>query len=177
MTMYNRRKEKLINELKDKEYREAFVSAHIDTGIPFQIRALRKQREWKQGQLADRAGKKQETISRLENPNYASLSLTTLKELASAFDVGLMVRFVPISDLVEWELGLTSESLNAISFDEDIYFKDKLDDISATKSDAIETSTEDLSRTAASTNIVVLFNRPVAEKQTLNTSRLNQCSA
>ncbi len=70
---------------------------------------------------------KQEQISRLEDPNYSKFTLTTLKKLASAFDVGLMVRFVPISDLAKWELELTSESLEAVSFDDDVYFEDKPD--------------------------------------------------
>jgi Helix-turn-helix. len=127
MTTYDRRKKKLINELKDKEYRDAFVSEHIDTGIPFQIKAIREQRGWTQKQLGKNVhdAMKQEQISRLEDANYSKFSLATLKRLASAFDVGLMVKFVSISDLVKWELGLTSESLKAVSFDEDSYFEDK----------------------------------------------------
>ncbi len=134
MTTYNRRKKELISELKDKEYRDAFVSEHIDTGIPFQILALRNQRGWSQIKLGENVDKdkpmKQEQISRLEDPNYSKFSLSTLKRLASAFQVGLMVRFVPISDLVEWELGLTSDSLKAVSFDEDDYFEEKPEEIS-----------------------------------------------
>ena len=65
----------------------------------------------------------QETISRLEDPNYGKLTLKTLKRLASAFEVGLMVRFVPFSELVEWELIIRTNSLEVLSFDEDSYFK------------------------------------------------------
>lgn len=116
------KKQKLIEELKDKRYRDAFVSAHIDTGIPFQIRALRKQRDWIQKELSERTGMAQERISVAENPNYSRFNLKTLKRIASAFDVALIVRFVPISELVEWELKLSSEALEAVSFDEDQYF-------------------------------------------------------
>ncbi len=125
MTLYNKRKEKLIDELKNKEYRDAFVSEHIDTGIPFQIRALREQRKWSQEEFARHAKKQQAAVSRLENPNYGSSTLTTLKEIASTFDVALIVRFVPISELVEWELNLSTESLKAVSFNEDSYFQEK----------------------------------------------------
>jgi transcriptional regulator with XRE-family HTH domain len=117
------RKRRIIEKLKDREYRDAFAKEHIDTGIPFQIRALRKQqgRKWTQKQLGKRAGMAQETISRIEDPNYGKLTLETLKRLASAFDIGLMVRFVPFSELVDWEVSLTPTSLEAASFDKDFY--------------------------------------------------------
>lgn len=120
------RKKNLINRLENKEYRDAFVSEHIDTGIPFQIRALRNQRQWTQQDLAHHSGMKQTRISLIEDLNYSSFSLTTLKKLASAFDVGLVVRFVSISELVEWEFNLSPESLKAFSFDQDPYFKDEI---------------------------------------------------
>jgi len=129
-----KRKEKLISKLKNKKYREAFVAELITTGIPFQIKALREQeqRKWTQKDLGDRCGIAQETISRLEDPNYGKLNLGTLKRLASAFDVALMVRFVPFSELVEWELNLSPKSLEILSFEQESYFKDKLEvDISA----------------------------------------------
>jgi transcriptional regulator with XRE-family HTH domain len=116
------RREKLKAQLKDKRYRDAFVSEHIDTGIPFQIRALRIQREWTQKKLSDLTGMAQERISVAENPNYSRFNLKTLKRIAAAFEVALIVRFVPISELVKWELNLSSEALEAVSFDEDPYF-------------------------------------------------------
>ncbi len=119
----NKRRTKIIEDLKNKEYRDAFAIEHIDTGIPFQIRALREQkgREWTQKELGKRTGMAQETISRIEDPNYGKLTLNTLKRLASAFDIGLMVRFVPFSELVDWELSLTPASLEATSFDKDLF--------------------------------------------------------
>jgi len=117
------RREKLKAQLKDKKYRDAFVSEHIDTGIPFQIRALRKQRKLTQKELSDITGMAQERISVAENPNYSRFNLKTLKRIASAFGVALIVRFVPISELVKWELKLSSEALEAVSFDEDPYFR------------------------------------------------------
>ncbi|MCJ7546111.1 MAG: helix-turn-helix domain-containing protein [Deltaproteobacteria bacterium] len=119
-----KRKEKLISELKNKEHRDAFLAELITTGIPFQIKILREQRDWKQKELGDRANMAQETISRLEDPNYGKLNLTTLKRLASAFDIGLVVRFVPFSELVNWETNLSLESLEVLSFDEESFFQD-----------------------------------------------------
>jgi transcriptional regulator with XRE-family HTH domain len=127
MLVITNERELLKKRLKDKEHRDAFVSAYTDETIPFQIRAMREQkdRNWTQEDLATRAGMKQERISTLENPNYGSYSLRILKQLATAFDVALMVRFVPFSELAEWKLNLSSESLEVQSFDQEDYFKDK----------------------------------------------------
>jgi transcriptional regulator with XRE-family HTH domain len=135
MTLHDKRKKNIISEFKDKEYRDAFVSEQIDTGIPFQIRALRKQRNLTQKKVAELAGMEQARISVMEDPNYEALTLSTLKKLASAFDIGLLVRFVAISDLVEWELNLSPDSLEVPSYDEDPYFKE-------TKEPVIEAAVE-----------------------------------
>lgn len=122
MSMYDKRRKRLINELRNKEYRHAYVSSGIDVSIAFQIRALRKQRGWNQTKLAEMTGMKQESISSLENPDHPP-SLSTLKKLANGLGVGLIVKFISLSDLLEWELNLSSESLKVISFDEDPYFQ------------------------------------------------------
>ncbi len=77
------RKEKLISKLKNKEYRDAYIAELITTGIPFQIKALREQRNLTQKQLGDQIKMAQESISRLEDPNYGKLNLKTLKRLSS----------------------------------------------------------------------------------------------
>lgn len=118
-------KDELIANLKDKEYRDAFVASHIKNGIPFQIRTLREQIPYTQEQLAQVAGKQQAAICRLENPHYGNFTLATLKELASVFDVALVVKFVPFSELVEWDLKLSADSLKVLSFENDPYFQVK----------------------------------------------------
>jgi transcriptional regulator with XRE-family HTH domain len=124
----NERRDELIKQLRNKEYRDAFVNASINVGVPSQIWALReqKEREWSQKELGDKAGMAQESISRIEDPSRGSVSnLKTLLRLASAFDVGLIVRFVPFSQLVEWKLKLSLEALEAESFDKEPYFQEK----------------------------------------------------
>lgn len=117
------RKEKLMALLKDKRYRDAFVSEYIDAGISFQIRALRKREGWTQKKLSELTGMKQERISVTENPNYSRFNIKTLKRIASAFEVAFIGRFVPISELVDWEINLSSEKLAPVSFEKDPYFK------------------------------------------------------
>lgn len=96
-------KSKLIQKLrKRKDYREAFVASQISTGIPFQIRALRKQFNWSQNDLADATQMLQPRICAMEQAGYGDFTLSTLKKLAAAFDVGLLVRFAPFGELVNW---------------------------------------------------------------------------
>jgi len=127
MNTINKHKKRLLAELEDKEYRDAYVSSSIDVGIAFQIRALREQVPWTQAELAEKVNMKQERISVLENPSR-SPTISTLKRLANTFDVGLMIRFVPISDLVEWELNLSSGSLKVPGYKDDSYFKEYTDE-------------------------------------------------
>ncbi|PKB78874.1 MAG: hypothetical protein BZY88_16255 [SAR202 cluster bacterium Io17-Chloro-G9] len=109
------RRTQLWESLKDQEYRQLFAE-DVGTGLAFQIKLMREDRGWTQDELARRTGKKQEAISQLENPDYGRHSLTTLKKLASAFDVALAVRLVPFSELVNWTLEVDSKRLTPPSF-------------------------------------------------------------
>ena len=107
----------LMATLADEEYRREFVSESISTGLAFQIRHLRDSRGWTQRELAERMPKaQQETVSQWENPNYGRYSVNTLKRVAAAFDVALIVRFAPFSDLAKWTLGLNPQRLAPPSF-------------------------------------------------------------
>jgi hypothetical protein len=99
--------------LESKAYRDAYVLEHIKNGIAFQIRTLREDRDWTQGKLGELAKKPRNVISRLEDPNYGKFTLATLLEVASAFDVGLMVKFVPFSRLVREYDDVSPEALSA----------------------------------------------------------------
>ena len=68
----------------------------------------------------------QNAISRLESPDYGRPTLTTLRRLATALDVGLVVHFVPFSQLIDWvsgtprvDRGLSTGSLAVPSFEEE----------------------------------------------------------
>jgi transcriptional regulator with XRE-family HTH domain len=89
-------------EMSDKVHRDALVEVEIRRGIPVQIREMREARGWSQGQLGELIGKPQNNISRMENTRDTYLSIKTLVEIASAFDVGLLVKFVPYSEVLRW---------------------------------------------------------------------------
>lgn len=112
----------LREDLKDKEYRDAFVAAYVRNGIAFQIRAMRESRGWDQKKLADKMGnaKLQPIVSRYENPDYGRFSMTTLLDLARAFDVGLIVRFAPFSELIDRDGDFADESLDVESYAREI---------------------------------------------------------
>lgn len=110
---------RLIKRLKDKRFRDAFVSSRIDTGLAFQIRALRQKEKFSQEALGEKLGTSQNAICRLESPDYGRASISTLKKIASVFDVALVVRFVRFSTLVNDILDLSTESVIVDKFEED----------------------------------------------------------
>lgn len=112
-------KELILSELKDKESRDYFVQDSIEEGLSFQIKALREQRGWSQKDLAERSGMKQSAISRLEDPNYGSFTIVTLRRLASAFDIALGVHFTSFSNLIEMAEDLSPEGLAVPSYADD----------------------------------------------------------
>jgi transcriptional regulator with XRE-family HTH domain len=83
------------------EARDAYVQAEVTTALSHQIRAIRQQRGWSQGELAERLKTTQAVVSRLENPAYGRHSLQTLLQLSQAFDTGLQVRFVSLVTMLK----------------------------------------------------------------------------
>ena len=102
----------LWSELSNKEVRDEYVSARISSDLAYQIFSLREQRGWTQNELGTRYGvaNSQSRISRLE-ASCEGVSLSTLKKMASAFDVALSVKFVPFSQLA---IETTSERLDRL---------------------------------------------------------------
>jgi len=103
----------------NKKYRDNFVAAHLSTNTAAQITTMRESRDWTQRELAEKAGMAPARISLIENPSYDKLTLSTLKRLASTFDVALVVRFSPFSELVKWVADLSPEKMNVRNFDAD----------------------------------------------------------
>ena len=105
--------------MNDPAYRAAFVEAQIDLGLPTQVKALRVQRNWSQAELADRAGMRQARISAIENAKEGSLNIKTLRRLAEAFDVALVVRFASFSELADWARSYSPDAFEVPSFDDE----------------------------------------------------------
>ena len=114
---------KLAGKLRDAEYRKAFVASQINIGIPFQIRAMLKNRPgWTQETIAQRAQMLQPRISGLMTPGKTRPNIETLRRIAEAFDCGLLVRFAAFSELAKWSEEFDPESFSVPSFDDDTGF-------------------------------------------------------
>jgi transcriptional regulator with XRE-family HTH domain len=97
------RSETICKLLEDKSARESYVRATLNVLIPSQIRSLRLREPWTQQQLGKEADMKQARVSASESPGAVNFSLETLIRFAAAFRVGLQVRFVPFSEMLDWE--------------------------------------------------------------------------
>ncbi len=117
-------RQKLVARLRrGRRARQQFVESHLSKGIAYQIRATRDRLGWSQERLAQEVGMNQNAISRLESSNYGKPTITTLKRMAAALDVGLIVRFVPFSEMIDWmsgtphvSKGLSTEALAVPDF-------------------------------------------------------------
>lgn len=103
--------ERLIEDFADKDFAHGYMEDHGNAVIAAQIKTLREQRGLSQKALAELAGMKQASISRLENVEYDAWTVKTLRKLAEALDVHLQVAFVPFSTAILDVVNLSREAL------------------------------------------------------------------
>lgn len=109
----------LWQSLESRVFRREYVSENVKTGVAMQIKAMRESRGWSQIDLAQRSGKAQSAIARLEDPDYGKFTIQTLLEMADAFDVWLEVEFIAFSKGVTKTEDRSATALNAVAFDDD----------------------------------------------------------
>jgi hypothetical protein len=78
----------------------------------------------KQAELGAEAEMKQGRISVLERIGEVSFSIETLIKLASAFRVGLVVKFVPMSEMLAWENSFMPDEFDVVPIEKDVAFID-----------------------------------------------------
>jgi transcriptional regulator with XRE-family HTH domain len=149
------------------------VESHISKTLAFQIRSLRDKEGWSQQRLAELVGSNQNAIYRAENPNYGKQTITTLKKIAAAFDVALVVRFVPFSELLDWVSGtphvndgLNSKALDVPNFDAEektATFDDRTKEARESENDAVASQTGLSLKDLATGNIALEAYRHLAE--------------
>jgi hypothetical protein len=57
-----------------------------------------------------------------ETPGAANITLETLARLAAAFKVGLVVKFVPFSEMLNWENAFSQDAFDVVKIDADREF-------------------------------------------------------
>jgi transcriptional regulator with XRE-family HTH domain len=106
-------------KMKNKEYRDSFVAAQISNTISAQIHTMRQTRGWTQSDLASRCDMRQSRISDLEDPELQNVEIATLRRIASAFDVALIVRFARFSEVARLSASMKSSDFNATEYSYD----------------------------------------------------------
>jgi transcriptional regulator with XRE-family HTH domain len=109
--MFQLPREDVVNDMHDHEFAHAYLEDQANLRIAAQVRTLRRQRGWTQEDLAQRAGIKQSRISKIEGADFESVTLTTLRKLAQAFDVHARVSFSSVASALVDFSNLSKEGL------------------------------------------------------------------
>src|SRR4029079_16275249 len=93
--------DRLRKLFQDPEYRRSYAESFTNTLIAAQLKANRESRNLSQAELAELAGMKQSRISKIENVNYESWSIRTLRRIAQAMDLVLVVKLESFGNLLQ----------------------------------------------------------------------------
>lgn len=108
------------DEFKDRDFAYAYFDEFLNTFIATQVKILREQRGFRQEKLAQLSGMKQERISVLENVNYTSWSVNTLRRIARALGVRLRISFETFSSGLPEMRTFNAENLARKSLDDEL---------------------------------------------------------
>ena len=92
--------ERIWKLFTDKGYRRGFYRSQVGGTLAAQIFRLRKNAGLSQTQLATQIGSSQSQVSAWEG-SCDSATLASLFKIADAFDVGLVVKFAPFSEIAK----------------------------------------------------------------------------
>jgi transcriptional regulator with XRE-family HTH domain len=116
-------KSQLIDKLTDnRKTREAYIRSKVSTNVASQLRAVRRREELTQEGLAELSEMKQSRISAMERPG-TRWNIETLVRLVAALRVGLVVKVVSFSEMLNWENEFSQDEFNVITIDGDVEFR------------------------------------------------------
>lgn len=98
-------------KFKNKSFRDGYLQTATRGGVAYQIQALREKFKLTQTAFAEKLGKRQSVVSRLENSEYGKVSVQTLLDVACALDVALLVRFVSYPEFLKRTKDMSISSL------------------------------------------------------------------
>ena len=84
-------KEYLKEKLKNKEFEKSYYEGLEKARIAIEITLFREKKGFTQAKLAELTGTSQSAIARLEDPDYKGYSLSTLRKIADALGLELVV--------------------------------------------------------------------------------------
>jgi len=108
--------------LNERDFRGSYLRGKLNVLISSQIYALRKKFFGTQTGLAKASGMKQSRISAMERPGFTKFNIETLIRLAATFKVGLVVKFVPYSEVLKWDNEFSQDTLNVKQINDDTDF-------------------------------------------------------
>jgi transcriptional regulator with XRE-family HTH domain len=117
-------KSNLRKEFQDEDFRNIYAEESLNTYIATQIKVLREQQRLTQTELAQKTGMAQPRIAVLEDVNYSSWSINTLRRLAKAFGLRLSVRFETFSSLIPELETFGRPALERARFEDDRFFRE-----------------------------------------------------
>jgi transcriptional regulator with XRE-family HTH domain len=85
---------------RDPQFRAKYIRRWAQIQVASGIRALRKRRRKRQGEVAALAGTGQSAISRIEKADYDGWTFKTLLAVAETLDAQLSIEFRPIEEVL-----------------------------------------------------------------------------
>lgn len=120
------RSKRISELLKSQKSRTAYIKAKLGVLVPAQIRALRLKSENPpmpfQRDLARESDLHQSRISMFETPGAANITIETLAKIAAALRVGVVIKFVPFSDMLRWENAFSQDHFSVTPLSKDNAF-------------------------------------------------------
>jgi transcriptional regulator with XRE-family HTH domain len=114
--------EQLRQSFSDEDYRNSYSESFMNSYVAAQIKVLREEYPLTQEQLAAKSGTKQSGVARLENVNYFSWKVETLRKIARALNVRLKITFEEFGTLPDEVERFNREALLRAPFDRDPVF-------------------------------------------------------
>jgi transcriptional regulator with XRE-family HTH domain len=109
-----------LEKFASKKYRDGYLQSRVRGFIAYQIQALREKLGLTQAQFAELTGKKQSTISRLEDTEYGKVSVQTLLDIACATNVALVVKFDSYPEFLDQTRNMSVEALQPRTIQESL---------------------------------------------------------
>ena len=120
------RSERISRLLNSQQSRVSYIKAKLSVLVPAQIRSLRLRATNPpmpyQRDLAQETDLHQSRISMFETPGMSNMTLETLAKVGAGLRCGVIVRFVPFSEMLTWENNFSPDQFDVVRIDCDEAF-------------------------------------------------------